>query len=544
MNGTNMSFGRTLVDEWVRAGLTDAVISPGSRSTPLAIAVAEQLRTHVILDERSAAFTALGLALASGRPTVLVCTSGTAAAEYHAAVIEASQAWVPLIVCTADRPPELQDIGAPQTTDQVGLYGTAVRWSHDPGPPDPAAAHTWRSLAARAVWEATGAAPGPVHLNLPFREPLLDDLGANPAPGRHGAEPWLRPAANAIPSAPEATITELCATTTRPLVVTGYRGSDLIRAETTPILGDHRGPVPGNVAHWDLLLRDPVFAEDHRPDLIIRNGMPAASRTLLRWLADLDVPQIVVTPDARWIDPVHRATFLIDTRTALELTSDPVWTDLWHHAADTAASAIDQVLASETTVTEPAVARDLFATRPPGSTLVVSSSMPIRDLETFATPRHDVTVLANRGANGIDGVTSTAVGVALTGAPTTLLTGDLALLHDTGALTGIMGRSVDLTIVVVDNAGGGIFSFLPQHEMLDHDRFEQLFGTPQDVDLPALLAAHGIPTETVTTRAGLHDGLARVGERPGVRALHVRTDRAANRVVHDRLAAAVQAVIG
>lgn len=537
----NVAFCRTLVDEWARAGVTDAVVSPGSRSTPLAIAVAESLRTQVILDERAAAFTALGLALGSGRPTVLVCTSGTAAAEYHAAVVEASQGFVPLIVCTADRPPESWDIGAPQTIDQVGLYGTAVRWAHSPGPPDPATRHTWRSLGARAVFEATGAPPGPVHLNLAFREPLTAGIDDPLPQGRPRGRPWTERSTTSVPAVAGEDVARLCADANQPVIVTGAHGSDRIRADTVPILGDHRGPLTGTVAHWDLLLRDEGFVADLQPDLVVCNGTPPASKALAGWLAGLEAPRIVLTPGQRWIDPHHTATVVCDHRVALEVSAVPGWAEAWIAAGEHAATAIEATLGEQATVSEPAVARDVFATRPPDSTLVVSSSMPIRDLESFATPRHDVRVLANRGANGIDGVLSTALGVALAGAPTTLVIGDLALLHDAAALTDLAARPVDLTVVVVDNTGGGIFSFLPQRDELDADRFEELFGTPHRVDLAALLTAHGIPSRQVTTRNELHAALGWADTLGGLRAIQVRTDRAANPAVHDALAAAVAA---
>lgn len=212
-----MSFCTTLVDEWARAGVTDAVVAPGSRSTPLVVALADdpRLRTHVVLDERSAAFTALGLALASGRPTVLACTSGTAGTHFHGAVVEAHHAGVPLIVCTADRPPELQDVGAPQTVDQVGLYGGAVRWSADPGVADAATAGTWRSLAARAVCEATGPTPGPVHLNLMFREPLIDGDDAPDPAGRAGGQPWHRSGSDPVDAHRDARLDALLAASDR-----------------------------------------------------------------------------------------------------------------------------------------------------------------------------------------------------------------------------------------------------------------------------------------------------------------------------------------
>lgn len=543
MTPPNLAFCRTLVDQWVRAGLTDAIVAPGSRSAPLAVAVAERLRTLVVLDERVAAFNALGIALATGRPTVLVCTSGTAAAEFHAAVVEASQACVPLIVCTADRPPELQGVGAPQTIDQIGLYGSAPRWFDSPGPPDMQAAHTWRPLAARAVAEATGSAPGPVHLNLMFREPLLDDPATVLPPVQRNDQPAERSGSTTPRDAPDE-VASLCADARHPLVVTGHLGSAGVRAKGAPVLGDHRGPVTGTVPHWDLLLRNPTFRDLHRPDLIIRNGTPPASKALSQWLGSLDVPQIQIAPPGRTIDPTGSATVFLDTPTSLHVAGEPGWSESWTAAGATAREVLERILAAHSEVTEPGVVRHTFATRRPDSTLVVSSSMPVRDLEAFAHPRADIRVLANRGANGIDGVVSTACGVASTGTPTTLLIGDLAVLHDVGALTGITGRGLNLTIVVIDNAGGGIFSFLAQHDLLERRRFEQLFGTPQPVDLAALFTLHRIPLTEVTATDELTGALEHTNTRSDVRALIARTNREANLVLHEEIAAAVAEAVG
>ncbi|MBS1848678.1 MAG: 2-succinyl-5-enolpyruvyl-6-hydroxy-3-cyclohexene-1-carboxylic-acid synthase [Actinobacteria bacterium] len=539
-----LSFCRTLVDEWRRAGVTDAVISPGSRSTPLAVALAEALTTHVILDERCASFTALGAALASGRPTVLACTSGTAPMHLHAAVVEADQAGVPLIVCTADRPAELIGVGAPQTSDQTHVYGRAVRWFAEPGPPDVAMSATWRSLASRAFCEATGPRPGPVHLNLAFREPFLDGPTPEPPPGRSDGAPWHRAGDERSPRPAPTDLAEACAASTRPLVISGHDAPAGLTLDAVPVLSDHRGAVVGTVAHWDLLVRSPTFRDDHRPDLIVSTGMPPASKALATWLASLDVPRVVLAPGVRWIDPAHRATWMLRTPTVLSLRGEPGWAEGWRAAGDTAGAVVDDHLAASGTLTEPGVARLVLTTRASGSTVVVSSSMPIRDLETFGAPRPDVRVLANRGVNGIDGVVSTALGVALTGAPTTLVIGDLALLHDQGSLTGLAERGVDLTIVVVDNRGGGIFSFLPQRDQLDDDRFEALFGTPQAADPVAIISAHGIECSVVATTHELAAAANAAGSRTGVRAIVARSDRSANRTVHEAIVDAVIAAIG
>ncbi len=540
-----MSFSTVLVDEWARAGVTDAVVSPGSRSTPLVVALAAdpRLQVHVVLDERSASYTALGLALASGRPTVLTCTSGTAGTHFHGAVVEADQAGVPLIVCTADRPPELQGVGAPQTIEQADLYGGAVRWAANDGVPDASTAATWRSLAARAVCEAVGNPPGPVHLNLAFREPLLEGSEEPTPAGRPAGAPWHRPPVPPEPATAPGWLVSLLEGARRPLVVAGAGTSPALRLDGVPVLADHRAKHPAAVAHWDPLLRDPAFRDAHAPDLVLRTGMPPASKVLATWLSELDAPQVHLDTGAHWIDPAHTALAVFPGAVEASLSAPPGWASSWVAAGATAAGAIETALAGHREPTEPGVARAVFATRPAGSTLVVSSSMPVRDLEWFAAPRDDVRVLANRGANGIDGVTSTALGVALTGAPTTLLIGDLAFLHDAGALLGLARHPVDLTIVVVDNDGGGIFSFLPQHGALPADRFEALFGTPHGIDLAELCGAHGLPSTTASTAADVGIALEAARRGDGVRVVVVRTDRSTNVALHDELNEAVAAAL-
>jgi 2-succinyl-5-enolpyruvyl-6-hydroxy-3-cyclohexene-1-carboxylate synthase len=557
---TAATFCATLVDEWVRAGVTDAVVAPGSRSTPLAVALTDrpELRVHIHHDERSASFLALGLGLATGRPAVLLCTSGTAAAHFHAAVIEAHQAEVPLVVCTADRPPELRDVAAPQTVDQDHLYGTAVRWFCDPGVPEEALRATWRSLAARTVADALAPRAGPVHLNLPFRDPLVGEAGELP-PGRPDGWPWhVTTTGPTHVAASELDVLAPLLDSQRGVIVAGAGAGDplavhwLAATAGWPVLADPRSgcrvPEPTTVGAFDAFLRHASFAADHTPGVVLRLGQPPASKVLNQWLAGSGARHIQVGATAAWIDPEHSA--------AVRVVADPTelcialekrvtgargtpWLARWQHAERQAQAAIDAVLQAHQEPTEPAAARTLLAALPTGAVLVASSSMPIRDLEWYSAPRDGVRVLANRGANGIDGVVSTAVGAALgSGAPTALLIGDIALLHDGNGLLGAAGRDIDLTIVVVDNDGGGIFSFLPQASALPNDRFEQLFGTPHGVDPAALAAVHGIPTLPWDE---LTDALAKG---PGVRLVHMRTDRAANVAVHDEINRAVIAALG
>ena len=539
---TQATFCATLVDEWVRCGLTDAVICPGSRSTPMTLALAgdDRVSTHVHVDERSGSFLALGLASASGRPVVVVTTSGTAVVQLHAAAVEADLAGVPLILCTADRPPELRDVAAPQTVDQTHLFGRSARWFSDPGPADASQSSTWRSLAARAWAEATAAWPGPVQLNLPFREPLVGSPGTLPPARGDGAWHVRLRAARSAP----VLDAELAAA--RGVVVAGRGTADpdavVALAEDLgwPLLADPASGCagPGAIDGFDALLRT-GFADRVRPDVAIRSGGMPASKVLGQWLNDCDPVEVVVAADGWWPDPAHRAAVFLDAVPAVPADHRPVeeWRAAWEAAAGAASSAIDAVL-SDRGLSEPGVARHLTRTLPPGSVLVASSSMPVRDVEWFGVGRRDLRVMANRGANGIDGVVSTAVGAALTGARTTLLIGDLAFLHDSNGLLGIADRNVDLTIVVLDNDGGGIFSFLPQRDDLAPERFERLFGTPQGVDLVELAGAYGVEARAV-------ESLDDIEWTTGVRVLVARTDRDANVALHAELNAAVaQAVEG
>jgi 2-succinyl-5-enolpyruvyl-6-hydroxy-3-cyclohexene-1-carboxylate synthase len=528
------TFCATLVDEWVRAGVTHALIAPGSRSTPMALALAGDGRLNVSVhhDERSAAFAALGAGAATGRPAVVLTTSGTAAAELHAAVVEAHQAGVPLVVVTADRPPELRDVGAPQTIDQQHLFGRATRWFADPGVADWATRSTWRSLGSRAVRAAMDGDPGPVHLNLPFREPLVGTAAALPAP-RRGRAPWHA----APPGAEPSTIALDLSRRGVVLAGRGAHGQGVAHLAAWPVLADARAGVAG-LAHADSLLRVPAFANNHRPDVIVQVGPPPASRVVNEWVAASGAELVVV--GRGWADPGRNASRFAASIGAPTGRAPRGWRASWQRADRAASGAIAAVLDHGRGLTEPGVARQVVGAMEPGGHLVVASSMPIRDVEWYAPRRTDITVHANRGANGIDGVVSTAVGVALTGVPTVALVGDIAFLHDSTALVALHTRPVRLTIVVVDNDGGGIFSFLPQATRLERARFEQLFGTPHGADCVALARAHGLVATAVSTRAALDRALR---ARRGVRVVVVRSDRPRNVEVHRHLGAAVAAAL-
>ncbi|MET0628172.1 MAG: 2-succinyl-5-enolpyruvyl-6-hydroxy-3-cyclohexene-1-carboxylic-acid synthase [Acidimicrobiia bacterium] len=560
------AFARTLVDEWVRHGVTDASLAPGSRSAPLALALAgdDRIRVHVHLDERSASFFALGLAKASGVPAVLLCTSGTAAANFHPAVLEAAHARVPMIVCTADRPPELRDTGAGQTVDQVKLYGGAVRWFHDANVPtdrDGVGAE-WRALASRAVAASLGTPAGPVHLNLPFREPLVptgDPLVV--ADGRSDDRPWTARAAGVRAPSVEMldALSHLVADNPRGLVVAGWgsgvQAHTLLRfadAAGWPVLADPISGlrVPGTISTYDPLLRDAAFAAAHRPDVVVRVGGPLSNKVAMQWLGD-DVGQVLVDPDGVWLDPHHAVSgrmeadadlLLATLADAIDVLVDDAWVGAWRDADAAARAAIDDLLDGWDEPFEGRIARDVVAAVPPEGSLVVASSMPVRDVESFARPREGITVHANRGVNGIDGFVSTALGVAAaTEGPTVALLGDLCFLHDTNGLLGVADRGLDVTFVVVDNGGGGIFSFLPQADEPAH--FETLFGTPQNVDIPTLARVHGVDVVEVTSGADVAAAISAAIDAGGVGMVHVRTDRAANVTRHREVWSAVHAAL-
>ncbi|MBK9181255.1 MAG: 2-succinyl-5-enolpyruvyl-6-hydroxy-3-cyclohexene-1-carboxylic-acid synthase [Acidimicrobiales bacterium] len=559
------TFCATLVDEWLRAGVTEAVVSPGSRSTPLALALAAdgRLRLHVHHDERSAAFVAVGLGAASGRPAVVLTTSGTAAVELHPAVVEADQAGVPMLACTADRPPELHDVGGPQTVDQVHLFGRAVRWFADPGVPVAAASGAWRSMAARAVAEACGPPAGPVHLNLPFCDPLVGEPGPLPE-GRPAGRPWHE---RVVEAAVDPALLDAVAATVdgvRGVIVAGAGAGEpvavhaLASAAGWPVLADPRSgcrvPGPSTVAAFDALLRHEPFAADHRPDVVLRLGAPPASKVLAQWLAASGARQVAISADGRWWDPERTAALVVRADPGavcralagrVEGAAGTPWPARWSRAERLAQEALDAAMGHHAEATEPACARAVVDVLPGGATLVVSSSMPVRDVEWYGRPHPDLRVVANRGANGIDGVTSTAVGVALAGpAPTLALVGDVAFLHDANGLLGAVSRGIDLALVVVDNDGGGIFSFLPQATAVPPDRFERLFGTPHGVDPCLVAAAHGVASVTVDRAADVGPAVADAIGAGSVRLVRVRTDRADNVAVHDRLHAAVGAALG
>jgi 2-succinyl-5-enolpyruvyl-6-hydroxy-3-cyclohexene-1-carboxylate synthase len=526
---------RAFVDELARCGLAGACTSPGSRSTPLVLTLARQpgLACWSHVDERVAGFFALGVAKQSGRPAAVACTSGTAAAHYMPAVIEAREARVPLIVLTADRPPELREVGAGQTIDQLKLYGSAAKWFFEVGThaATPERLRWMRALAFRAYATAAGGRPGPVHLNFPLREPLVLDEALPPRGDPPARRSWRAAPAAAVDLDPGP----------RAVIVAGRHeradglGDALPRAAAalgTPLLADplsHARRGPAAIAHYDALLRDPGFAAARRPEVVVRIGDLPTSKPLRQWLAALDARQVAFDPEGAWQDPAALVGEVLDADPvawAAAHAAAPLatpWLDAWRAADAAASEGIAAALGDE--LSEPAVARALAAL-PAALTVFTASSMPVRDVETFWPARDDPPrVLSNRGANGIDGTVAAAYGAAAAGARVVLHIGDVAIAHDLGALLSHRRLEIAITIVLVDNGGGGIFDFLPVATQTD--AYEEHVATPTGLDAQRIAALFGLRYEPV-------GDVAAVREAPGA-LLHVRTDRAANVALHRRV---------
>jgi len=573
----NTALASAFVEELARGGLRHAVVSPGSRSTPLAVALWRQpeIEVTVIVDERSAAFFALGAAQASGAPVALLCTSGSAVANYHPAVCEADESAVPLLVLSADRPPELRGIGAGQTIDQIKLFGSSVRWFCEVGTheADDGGLLHYRSVACRALAAARGETrPGPVHLNLPWREPLapVPVAGAVSATdplalaGREGRPLTAVTRVDLEPSS--FLLDEMAAHIGDAIagVIVAGRQLDpelreplahLARVSGFPILADPTsqlrcGPHDRShvVAAYDLLLRDERFARSVVPDLVLRFGEMPTSKPLRAWLAASDASEIVIDPRGGWNEPSNGASAILRADPtelaagwAARLEKEPRGTpEDWLGAERVAQAVIETELGNAAPISEPALHRALGAAHRDGDLVYTASSMPIRDQEAFlASDPADVLFLSNRGTNGIDGLVSSGIGAAhATGRPTTIVTGDLGLLHDLGGLAALRDVSTPVRIVVIDNDGGGIFHFLPQEGALDSEEFEALLGTPRGVDAAKAAALFDLPHRRLESLADLPEALA-----VGTSLIEVRTDRSTNVASHRHLQERVQAAL-
>jgi 2-succinyl-5-enolpyruvyl-6-hydroxy-3-cyclohexene-1-carboxylate synthase len=564
-------WGETLVEELVAGGITGVCLAPGSRSTPLttAFAARDDVEIYSHLDERSAGFFALGRSRRSGEPTALVCTSGTAAANFHPAVIESHQSQVPLVVLTADRPAELQDSGANQTIDQEKLYGDSVRWYRTlPEPkPEARALRSLRVSACRAVERAIGTPPGPVHLNVPFAKPLeptevvgdvpeaLGEQAPLGAAGRDG--PFVRTTRGrpTLEDSALETLVETVASGERGLIVAGpanaptpARGAleDLAATTGYPILAD---PLSGHrFGHEESLVcggYDSYLdaAEDWpEPDIVLRFGASPTSKVLRHYLRDHADRQIVVDPAGGWREAEFTATDLVCVdptwlaeRVAelVDSSVDDRWSDRFRQAERAHWEAVTDAV--ETQHFEGAVLSTVAREAPDPSTVVVSNSMPVRDFDRFGRPRAaDITVLGNRGASGIDGVTSTALGAgSATIDPLVLVIGDLAFYHDMNGLLAVERCGVDATIVLLNNDGGGIFHMLPIEEF--DPPFTEYFRTPHGIDFEPVGDLYDLEYAVVDDIDGFEMAYRESVGSDGTQVIEVRFDAAESQQVRERL---------
>lgn len=569
---------RAFADELARCEVAGACTSPGSRSSPIVLALAadDGLATWSHLDERVAGFFALGLAKATGRPAVLACTSGTAAAQYLPAIIEAHEAGIPLIVVTADRPPELREVGAGQAIDQLKLYGDAVRWFFDVGTHEatPERGRWIRTLACRAVAVAAGGLggrPGPVHLNWALREPLVPppELPEDPAPGRADGAPWVR-----FAPGPDATgidrLQEAVAGAERGVIVAGRLPGPEDGATVAALAERLRWPLladplsgarrsPAAIAHYDAFLRADPTVPAQTPDLVLRLGDLPTSKPLRQWLAGLDVPQFACGFPGAWPDPDGRVSDVVagtaeavcdlllfvcdDGRIGPPLVpAADGWLDAWHAADAASARAIGATLGDR--LSEPAVAAALAAGLPDDAALVVASSMPVRDVETFAPVRPaGPRVLSNRGANGIDGTLATAFGVAAAHeGPVAVLLGDVAFAYDLSALICATRHGRALAIVVLNNEGGGIFEFLPLAG-IDRATFEEHVATPPGLEIAKAAELFGCEHVAPADLDAFGTALDAALTAGRTTIIEVRTERAANVALHRDVWAAVSAAV-
>jgi 2-succinyl-5-enolpyruvyl-6-hydroxy-3-cyclohexene-1-carboxylate synthase len=573
----NTLWARTLVEELVAGGVRSVVISPGSRSTPLTVAFARHpdVRIYSQLDERSAAYFALGRARRTGRVTPLVCTSGTAAANYYPAVIEASQARVPLVLLTADRPPELRDSGANQTIDQEKLYGDRVRWYRDLPEPEPDARklRSLRTIAARALSDATGVPSGPVHLNVPFRKPLEPVAVEGDVPTDPDSDAISQPessgagdgaAVSTTQGAPELDDRELsqlaeALSVERGLIVAGPADPPGVDAESIAALAHASGfpivadPLSGLrfgshvrtttvLGGYDAYLQESLTADWPDPDVVLRIGASPTSKPLRKYLARVEARQLLVDPAGAWREAEFTATDLVTadpSRLARRLArtvrtqADPDWQQRWERAERAQWEVLDDAREDGESF-EGRLLAAVAEQTPEPATIFVSNSMPVRDLDRFARPQpKGYTVLGNRGASGIDGITSTALGAGSAAAEhLTLVTGDLAYYHDMNGLLALERCAVDATIVLINNDGGGIFHMLPI-ESFDPP-FTDQFKTPHGLDFEPTGDLYGLTFE----RAGIEqfsETYAEAVTTEGTTVIEVQTDAEQSHRIRERL---------
>jgi 2-succinyl-5-enolpyruvyl-6-hydroxy-3-cyclohexene-1-carboxylate synthase len=571
------------VTELARAGVRHVCACPGSRSTPLAIKLAQHpdIKLWMHLDERSAAFFGLGLAKAARQPVAILATSGTAAANFLPAVVEAFLSRVPLVVLTADRPHELRDVGAAQTIDQLRLYGQHVKWFVDlPEPeigPSPEHVRMVRTLAARAVGTARAEPAGPVHLNWPFREPLIPEAPPTATPtvwgARAGGRPYVDVSSGRLAPSPDlvSSLSEELAHAEKGLIVCGAQDDPelpaavawLARCLGYPILADplsgvRRGPHDRTLVldAYDAFLRHTGTVERLAPEVVLRFGAMPTSKPVMQYLQRYaSARQIVVDPGG-WREPTGLASdvFHIDPRllcaALAERSTDPAdaeWARTWLEINSVTRQAIERQLDGQAELFEGQIFSPsaLPAVLPAGALLYAGNSMPVRDLDTFLpAAAESLRCLSNRGANGIDGVVSSALGASAVGVgPVVLVIGDVSFYHDLNGLLAARKHGLDLVVVLVNNDGGGIFSFLPQAD-LPHQDFETLFGTPHGLDFRPFVEGYGGRFVRVADWLSFQNAVSDGLERGGLCVVEVPTDRARNVVLHRNIWRVVAEALG
>ena len=543
------------VDQLAHGGLEHACVSPGSRSTPIALAFARHPDTevHVHLDERASAFFALGIGKQTGKPAAVVTTSGTAAAELLPAVVEASMSRTPILLVTADRPPELHDVGANQTIDQTDLFGTYVRtYVETPVPGEDQDEWGWRQRAEFVMTATVRHPPSPAHVNVPLREPLAPSVEVDlEQAGRPVAHEAIR---EAVPAERDELLDQMSSTPHGIVVAGSLRSTepDLVRLADRlawPVLAEPTSGlrVPRTLSAGEFLVSNERFVADHTPDLVVQLGAAPTTRAGLAFVARAGALW-VVDPDDLVADPNRVATrrvvlplrHVADAIDRIPVREDDGWRNAWLDADDRARATVDETIDAWDEPFEGRIARDVAESVTAGSTLVVGSSMPVRDLDLYMRPREGLRVLANRGASGIDGFVSTVLGVAATGIQATALCGDLTMLHDLGSLVWSARRGYEAVFVVPNNDGGAIFSFLPQRELPE---FEQLFATPHGMELSAICRAANAGHELIGRADDLLPAVARARAAGGVHIIEVPSDRDENVRRHAEVHEAVSAAL-
>lgn len=559
-----MTDGKTLaiytghfVDELYHSGVNDVVICPGSRSTPLAMTVAEhpEIKVWMQVDERSAAYFALGMAKAERKPVAILCSSGTAAANFFPAVVEARQARVPLIVLTADRPHELRDVGAPQAVDQIKLYGSYVKWFSEMALPESSEemVRYARTAAGRAAANARSAPSGPVHLNFPFREPLVPDFEMDFRKVRSSVSVW-----DAVQKPEPSVINQLASDLEgieNGLIVCGPQDEPglpqaiacLAEKLQYPILADPLSQLRSGthelkwvIDGYDAFLRDEQVAAGFAPEVILRFGAMPVSKSFLLYIKRHPQCRLIVIDDEGWREPTQLAAdfFLSDSVSFCQALECEVshkqtqsnWADTWLKLNEITQEIVAQHGVTES-LSEGHVFAELAAILPRESVVYSGNSMPVRDLDTFFMKnQRQIRTMANRGANGIDGVVSSALGASASGLPLVLVIGDLSFYHDLNGLLAAKLHRLNMTIVLINNNGGGIFSFLPQAGHPKH--FENLFGTPTDLDFRKAVEMYGGSFCSVKDWQQFRNELEKGYTSKGLNVIEVRTERDENTRLH------------